>query len=79
MQRRGRWLALAMLVAGVVGALGWRAAIRWHPDDAAYPFQGIDIGAAQGAVAWPSVATQGVRFAYLRATVGAIGDGQPQD
>ncbi len=46
-------------------------ATKWRPDPSAYPVQGIDVSSDQGEISWPSVATDTVDFAYIRATEGA--------
>ncbi|MEG3088655.1 GH25 family lysozyme [Sphingomonas sp. PB4P5] len=70
--RIGRAGAMAIVLA-VIAITLWVVARGWHPSDRTYAFQGIDIGAEQGPVHWPTVAAGGVDFAYLRATIGATG------
>ena len=60
-------------VAGVIVAVvfAWSAAGRWHPSEARYPMQGVDMGEHPGTVEWGSVRAAGADFAYLVATAGA--------
>ena len=60
-----------MLLLVALGIGGWQYAIRWHPDDARYPSQGIDVSHHQGAIDWKLLPAQGVDFAYIKATEGA--------
>ena len=60
---------MLLLVALGVGA--WQYAIRWHPDDARYPSQGIDVSHHQGTIDWGLLPAQGVDFAYIKATEGS--------
>ena len=71
--RRGRWLiaagALLTLLAGAALFL-WQYAPHWHPSEAAYPTQGIDVSHHQGWIDWAALPAQGVDFAYIKATEG---------
>jgi lysozyme len=63
------WLGgLAALLAAAMAA--WLAAGAWHPSDAAFPRQGIDVSHHQGRIDWRELPAQGVDFAYLKATEG---------
>ena len=62
--------AVVLASAGLLGISGWHAATRWHPSGRTYPFQGVDVSAAQGEIEWPSVAADGAVFAYVTATAG---------
>ena len=68
--RRAAASGVLLLFAG--GAILWWAA-RWMPDRAAFPVQGVTIGAANGDVPWGRVRAAGASFAYLAATDGARG------
>ncbi len=46
------------------------SAKAWHPSDATFPIQGIDVSHHQGAIEWPLLPGQGVDFAYIKATEG---------
>ena len=70
--RIGRAGAIAIAL-GVIALALWVVARGWHPSDKKYAFQGVDVGAEQGAVQWPTIAAGGADFAYLRATIGAHG------
>ena len=70
---KGRLHGLGWWLAGIallVGLLFWFA-IHWRPSVESYPVQGVDVSEIQGAIAWPTVAAAGVRFAYIKATEGA--------
>jgi lysozyme len=41
-----------------------------RPDRTKWPIQGIDVSRHQGVIDWPTVATTGVDFAYIKATEG---------
>jgi len=67
-----RWriaVGLLLLVAAVGVAL-WLYAPHWHPSDAAYPDQGIDVSHHQGPIDWAALPAQGVDFAYIKASEG---------
>lgn len=61
-------LALAALLAG--GWLWWSLR-EWRPLEAAFPDQGVAVGAADGTVNFRTVAALGGSFVYLDATRGA--------
>ncbi len=64
-----RWgLVLAAVLAVVICAFSW--APRWTPSRAEYPMQGIDVSAHQGPIDWTKLKTQGVDFAYIKASEG---------
>jgi lysozyme len=42
----------------------------WHPSEARYPDQGIDVSHHQGRIDWPALPAQGVDFAYIKASEG---------
>jgi lysozyme len=71
--RRGGWLiaAGALLTTLAGGALIlWQLAPRWHPSNANYPTQGIDVSHHQGPIDWAALPAQGVDFAWIKATEG---------
>jgi len=62
-----------LLLLGLVGAgAGWWHLHHWTPDRAAYPLQGVEIGAQDGAVDWPAIKAIGADFAYLDASASAF-------
>ena len=67
---RRRWrLALALTMLAIIPALlAWRALEAWRPDRAAWPMQGVALGADNAPVAWPTLAQLGANFAYVDAT-----------
>jgi len=68
-----RMLAVAVLAALAWGGWRWWRMQEWRPDPAAYPVQGVEVGAADGALDWTSLAAIGARFAYIDASNGARG------
>jgi lysozyme len=68
-----RWrIAGALVLAGLAAAaVAWWQFGHWRPDPKAYPVQGVEIGAADGAVDFRSLKAVGARFAYLDASDGA--------
>ena len=70
--RIGRAGAIVIVLGAIALAL-WVVARTWHPSDRKYAFQGVDVGADQGTIEWPTIAAGGADFAYLRATIGARG------
>ena len=71
----GRWqlARAAVLLCVPAAAWGWWRAAHWTPDPAAFPVQGVLLGAADGAVDLRVLAATGARFAYLEASRGADG------
>ncbi|MEO8723192.1 MAG: GH25 family lysozyme [Sphingobium sp.] len=59
--------AVVLAVSALVLSVMW---MRWTPARTHYPTQGISVSADQGTVDWRSVRSQGVDFAYIRATTG---------
>lgn len=68
---RARVLGLLLLVALGGAAWGWWHVQHWRPDEAKFPDQGVEIGAADGAVNFRTLRAIGARFAYLDASDGA--------
>ncbi len=64
-------IALAIATCGLIAAAAWVYASGWEPDRTRFPVQGIDVSAANGAVAWDAVRAGGATFAYIAATSGA--------
>jgi lysozyme len=67
-----RWLGAALLLALVGGALGWWHLRHWQPDRAAFPVQGVVIGASDAPADWTALKTIGANFAYIEASAGAF-------
>src|SRR5687768_3711582 len=59
-------IAPLLVVAGYA-VLGAKA---WHPSEARYPTQGIDVSHHQGVIEWSLLSGQGVDFAYIKASEG---------
>lgn len=76
-RRRGtgaklRILGALLLVAMIGGVWGWWHLRHWLPDRAAWPVQGVEIGADDGSVNWQSVKAIGADFAYIDASASAF-------
>lgn len=78
MARRSRdtiWLRLfgVVLLAVIVGGTYlWWHLHHWQPDRAAYPVQGVEIGARDGEVKWHAIKAIGADFAYIDASASAF-------
>lgn len=72
-ERRLSATGVTVLVFGLLGVMAWIFAISWHPSKSDYAFQGIEVDETQGPIHWPTIAADGVDFAYMRATFGATG------
>lgn len=68
-----RVLALVLLALIGLGGWYWWQVQGWRPNEAAYPDQGVHVGARDGAVNFRTVRALGGRFAYLDASTGAQG------
>lgn len=64
-------LGVALLVIAGLAFAGWWLASGWAPSRDQYPQQGILVGEADGAIAWPTIAAMDTDFAYIEATRGA--------
>ena len=66
-------LAGALLLIGLIGgAVGWWQMHNWKPKRAAYPVQGVEVGAGDGTVDWKALKATGADFAYVDASAGAF-------
>jgi lysozyme len=65
-------LGCGIVIAPLLAVAGYvvLSAKSWHPSEARYPTQGIDVSHHQGAIEWPLLREQGVDFAYIKATEG---------
>jgi len=63
-------LAFLLLVAGFIWLYDKGVVRLSYPNLSDYPVRGIDVSHHQGAIHWPSVARDDVRFAYIKATEG---------
>lgn len=58
-------LAILAVASPAAGGHGWR------PSERRYPYQGIDVSHHQGHIKWAKLPSQGVDFAYIKATEGS--------
>ena len=75
MKRRRSRITSALWLAGLAGVLAIAIATaffaaRWHPSEAKFSRQGIDVSHHQGRIDWRKLSAQGVDFAYIKATEG---------
>ena len=75
-RRRVRRFFIALgalcLLATLFAALVLRGTIRLNtPSRADFPIWGVDVSHYQGDIDWETLAAQGVRFAYIKATEGS--------
>uniref|UniRef100_UPI00366A6D1E glycoside hydrolase family 25 protein n=1 Tax=Paenibacillus abyssi TaxID=1340531 RepID=UPI00366A6D1E len=71
--RRLLWQALgALLLAAMIAGPGLVHLRHWTPERSAYPLQGVEIGADDGEVSWPSLKAIGADFAYIDASASAF-------
>ena len=63
-------VGIALLAVVGLALAAWLWAIHWSPSESTYPRQGIDVSRHQGLIDWPTVARQGVDFAYIKASEG---------
>src|SRR5690349_25115520 len=59
--------SLAILAVASPAAAGH----EWRPSERRYPYQGIDVSHHQGHIKWAKLPSQGVDFAYIKATEGS--------
>lgn len=69
---RLRIFGAILLLALLGGAWLWWHLHHWLPEREAYPVQGVEIGAEDGDVSWPSVKAIGASFAYIDASASAF-------
>lgn len=72
-RRRLLWGGLIVITAAFALVL-YLVALSWRPSPDTYPFQGVDVSAANGAVDWNAVKAAGAEFGYVVATDGATRD-----
>src|SRR5690349_19309677 len=67
---RRKWIVLASVA--IMGVTAPASAGRgWRPSERRYPHQGIDVSHHQGHITWAKLPSQGVDFAYIKATEGS--------
>lgn len=70
--RRSRVWAGVVLAFALLGVLTLLLAMLWRPSSKAFPIQGITVTEANGPIQWFAIKAQNpIRFAYVRATIGA--------
>lgn len=69
---RLRLFGLALLLAMLGGGWAWWHLAHWTPSRAAWPMQGVEIGASDGAVDWRALKAIGADFAYIDASASAF-------
>ena len=69
---RLRLIGTLLLLAMFAGGAGWWHVSHWTPDRAAWPLQGVEIGAEDGAVNFAAIRAIGADFAYLDASASAF-------
>lgn len=67
-----RVLAALLLVAMLFGGYAWWHLHHWKPERAAYPVQGVEVGAEDGEVDWRAIKAIGADFAYIDASASAF-------
>jgi lysozyme len=67
---RWRVFATLVLLAAAGAAYAWWQFIHWTPSRAAFPVQGVLVGAADGRPRFASLKAVGADFAYLEASIG---------
>lgn len=77
MKRSVRRMPLLLMFAVLCAAL-WCLALFFggvlhpnRPDPALYPVAGVDVSSYQGTIDWETLASQNIRFAFIKATEGS--------
>src|SRR5437016_13909496 len=70
--KRRRWALIAAAAGALaLGALYYGGRLGFnHPSLSRYPVRGIDVSHHQGPIDWDAVASDGVTFAYIKASEG---------
>jgi lysozyme len=67
---RRKQASLLIIAAGLALAGALELSGRWRPWERSYPTQGIDVSHHQGKIDWSRLPSQGVDFAYIKASEG---------
>lgn len=67
-----RIFGAVLLVALLAGGWLWWDMHHWQPERDAFPMQGVEIGAEDGAIDWRGVKAIGADFAYIDASASAF-------
>jgi lysozyme len=67
-----RLIGALLLVAMIAGGAGWWHVTHWTPDRAAWPLQGVEVGAEDGAVNFAAIRSIGADFVYIDASASAF-------
>jgi len=65
-------LAIAAIAAVILGFLFYSGVLKLNnPSWADYPVRGVDVSAYQGEIDWAVLSSQGISFAFIKATEGS--------
>lgn len=65
-------LIAASALLAVLALLFYTGTLQFnHPSPSRYPIRGVDVSAYQGTIDWETLSSQGIRFAYIKATEGS--------
>ena len=69
--RRRYWVSISTLLAVALLIISTPKLVgRWHPSEARYPKQGIDVSHHNGDIDWRALRPQGVSFVYIKSSEG---------
>ena len=65
-------LVAVVLGAFALGGLAWTGVVHANnPSQQRFPIRGVDVSRYQGQIDWPVLASQGMSFAFIKATEGS--------
>lgn len=65
------WAVLVLLILAVF-LMGWKGLLWFNmPSKSRYPVRGVDVSHYQGKIDWEKIASQDIRFAFIKATEGS--------
>lgn len=65
-------IALLLAALGIAAFLVYTGRIPLNrPSPSRYPVRGVDVSSYQGEIDWPALASQNIRFAFIKATEGS--------
>jgi len=73
-----KWMKTTLIVSAASGAIGLIALLLFyqgylqfnHPSNEQYPIRGIDVSHHQHTIDWAAVQSEGIQFAFIKATEG---------